>query len=268
MNPSDNEDDAMVVPNVSVTQTKDSSNKNGEPHISEAEEVNESYSSINSPSSETKESNDDEPNKEQQSVEEIVSNILMQKKEFQKRLEKHLQRNPSNLHNSILKYSRQRQDTIIDSSEDEEYTDVEDKTNGGNNDNRLRTRVSRREQCFVRAVNAYNQRSFRSQYDSFRNVEAKDSVDLIQRLNSSLSPVKSTIRSSNHEKRSPGESFKKPNIIVGSKLIRTALRIREDCDSASEHEEQREEPIYEVPMTVKKNIEEDQSKFNYFKNYF
>lgn len=254
MKSSDNDDDVTVVLNGSVTPTKTLSNKNIETY--DESEVSESSTPLNSPSLETKESNADEPSKEQQSVEEIVSNILMEKKEFQKRLEKHLQRNPSNLHSSIFKYSRQQPDTIIDSSEDEEYTtDVE-------NNNRSRTRVSRREQCFVRAVNAYNQRSFRSQYDSFRNVDAKDSADLIQRINSSS--LKSINRSSNHEKRSPGESFKKPNIIVGSKLMRTALRIREDCDSVSEHEEP-EEPIYEVPMIVKKNVEEEKSQWtNYF----
>lgn len=198
-------------------------------------------SKVKSEAVEQTKENIEEASKEQ-SVEEIVGNILMQSEEFQRRLEKqqNYQRNVSSLHGNIAKHGHQRCNKS-DSSEEED-TDSEDKL-----DNRTRSRFSRREQCFVRAVNAYNQRSFRSQYDSFRNVDTDETV-VHHRQNSSPAKI-STARSSNNEKRSPPDSFKKPNFGAGSKIIRTALRIREDCDSASDHEE----PIYETPTLGKKN---------------
>ncbi|OXU31347.1 hypothetical protein TSAR_012692 [Trichomalopsis sarcophagae] len=263
LNPSDHEEtetvDATANDSSSTTPTQDLAvSKDGE---AQTKPDGNTTTEPPSPSSQTKEpSNVDDLSKQlksQQSVEEIVGNILMNSQEFQRRLDKQhqqLPRNHSVLHDSILKQRIAKSAATLDSSEEED-TDNEDKatSNGGTSYNKLRSRFSRREQCFVRAVNAYNQRSFRSQYDSFRNVDTLDD-SMLQRQNSSPAAVRtSTTRSSNHEKRSPPESFKKPNFGSDSRVIRTALRIRENCcDSGSEHED-REEPIYETPTIVKKD---------------
>ncbi|XP_058809718.1 uncharacterized protein LOC131674914 [Phymastichus coffea] len=224
LNPSDNEDETSETPTTLTQETVSSKD------IDELDE-------------QTKENSTEQVSTEQQSVKEIVGNILMQSEEFQRRIEKQqtYQKNVSSLHSNIAKHAYQRCNKS-DTSEEED-TDNEDKPDN----NRTRSRFSRRDQCFVRAVNAYNQRSFRSQYDSFRNVDAEEPL-MIHRQNSA--PTKTlTTKSPNHEKRSPPDTFKKPNFGAGSKIIRTALRIREDCDSASDQEE----AIYEAPIINKKN---------------
>ena len=254
LNPSDNEDDAADTTADSTTPTQDVTSKDIETQTEASEARSKGASSA---SSKTKENGTEESKskelKTQQSVEEIVGDILMQNQEFQRRMDKQYQRNTSCLHNNILKNShRYTNDTVVDSSEDDD-TDNEEKASNncspGSSSNNLsnkspRSRGSRREQCFVRAVNAYNQRSFRSQYDSFRNVDTDNAGTKILQRQNSVPIAKSTPR----EKRSPPDGYKRPSIITESKLIRTALRIREHRDSTSEHDE----PIYERPNIGKK----------------
>jgi hypothetical protein len=203
----------------------------------------------------------------QQSVEEIVGNILMQSHEFQRRLEKHQQQR---FFKTAMMDSTEEEEEEEEEEEVEEEEEEEVEEEGDNDDTEEeeeeevvapkagRTgRFTRRAQCFVRAVNAYNQRSFRSQYDSFRNVDAGEALAVAHRQSSGVG-VKGRLRASvpsrgpGHEKRTTPESFRKPNIGNESKVIRTALRIRESCDSASEHEEPGE-PVYETPTLAKKS---------------
>lgn len=160
----------------------------------------------------------------------------MQKHEFQRRM----QRNHSSLHGSILKH---RLGKSCDSSEEEDSDD----DNEDSAAKKTRSRFSRREQCFVRAVNAYNQRSFRSQYDSFRNV---DTALLLRQNSAPVVRIAAAAAATTPTKRaSPESGLKKPNIVTESKVIRQALRIRENCGSGGEEEE---EPIYETPSVGKK----------------
>lgn len=161
------------------------------------------------------------------SDEAIVNSILMQSEEFRRRIRLHRR---------------------YDSSDDEE----------GQDSNRNKSRFKRREQCFQRAVNAYNQRSFRSQYDSFKNIDSP-----LQRQNSS--PI---VKSTQRKEKLPSDGCKKPNFVTDSKLIKTALRIRESCDSedetaalAEKREERKADPIYEDPsVLIGKKETEDRSK--------
>lgn len=214
-------------------------------------------------------SNIDEIETRKQSVEEIVGNILKQSQEFQRRLEKHQpfqqsQRNQSCLHSSLLKHNHrhnhnQRFAKSIDSSEEDDSDNCDGKTNNGFERSHLR--FSRRQQCFVRAYNAHNQRSFRSQYDSFRNVDVADSEIICNNTSSITTRGLSSCRFGNQEKRLVTENLKKPNIVTGSKVIKTALRLRESCNLVSEEKnnndeknKEEKEPIYDTPVVSSEKI--------------
>ncbi|XP_033210891.1 uncharacterized protein LOC117168981 isoform X2 [Belonocnema kinseyi] len=194
-------------------------------------------STINSESNsliaETKDTNEEEP--QPQTVEEIVGHILMQNHEFQKLLEK--QRT-----NSILNVRQQQRFNKCISVDSSDESDTEntnyshDSTN--NRSTRLRSSYNRREQRFVRTNNAWNslsstlqrdnQSSLRLRYDNLRQTEAK---------------LEETQKKTNRvlEKRAVFEAFKRQSIVTESKIIKTALRIRENSTSSVE-EVQREKP--------------------------
>ena len=187
----------------------------------------------NSSIAETKDTNEEEL--KPQTVEEIVGHILMQNQEFQKLLEK--QRT-----NSILNVRQQQRFNKCISVDSSDESDTEntnythDSTN--NRSTRLRSSYTRREQRFVRTNNAWNslsstpqrdnQSSLRLRYDNLRQSEEKlqDNQKKMNRI---------------HEKRAVFEAFKRQSIVTESKIIKTALRIRENSISSTE-EVQAEKP--------------------------
>jgi len=164
-----------------------------------------------------------------QTVEEIVGHILMQNQEFQRLLEK--QRT-----NSIINVRQQRFNKRIsaDTSDESDSENANYATNSSNhgNNNRLgrSTRVTHREQRLIKTNNAWN---------SLSSAPARDNQQPLQLFYDNLKTThKSTeaIARSNHvqEKRALFETFKRQNIVTESKVIKTALRIRENSTSTNE----------------------------------
>ncbi|XP_066597444.1 uncharacterized protein GEFmeso isoform X2 [Prorops nasuta] len=163
-------------------------------------------------------------------VEEIVGHILMQNQEFQKLLEK--QRNNSNL--NIRQQQRFKKNRIsADTSDDSDSGFVANNRYG-------RTRITcSREQRLNKANNAWNsltspvtrenhqQESLRLLYDNLKSSSGNKQVEDSKKVNSS---------SNNrvHEKRAIFEAFKRQSIVTDSKIIKTALRIRENSSSGNE----------------------------------
>ncbi|XP_014214954.1 uncharacterized protein LOC106644103 [Copidosoma floridanum] len=253
---SDPEENATDSLNGSATPTQELTSKDSETQTESEEAVEPTRTKENG----CHENGDckDKLEVQQRSVEEIVSNILMSQ-ELQQRLEK--QRNKICSHNGALKHNQRFTKSAAASIESSEEDDSDNDGKNGVDAGRSRPRFSRREQCFVRAVNAYNQRSFRSQYDSFRNLDVESLLLHAHHQHQHSSPTtRTSTRCTANERRSPPENMKKPNIVTESKVIKTALRLRENCDS------EKEEPIYETPTIVKKNeepAEDKNSKGNY-----
>ncbi|XP_051154937.1 uncharacterized protein LOC127277673 isoform X2 [Leptopilina boulardi] len=178
----------------------------------------------NSSISETKDTNDQqEP--QPQTVEEIVGHILMQNQEFQKLIEK---QRTSNLMN--VRQQRFNKCISVDSSDESDTENTNYSQDSTNNRNtRLRNSCTRREQRFVRTNNVWNslssmpQRispSLRLRYDNFRSADDKQQEQ------------KKTNRI--QEKRAIFEAFKRQSIVTESKIIKTALQIRENSTSSTE----------------------------------
>ncbi|XP_043482510.1 uncharacterized protein LOC122511380 isoform X2 [Leptopilina heterotoma] len=197
----------------------------------------------NSSISETKDTNDQQP--QPQTVEEIVGHILMQNEEFQKLIEK---QRTSNLMN--VRQQRFNKCISVDSSDESDTENTNYSQDSTNNRNtRLRNSCTRREQRFVRTNNVWNslssmpQRvspSLRLRYDNFRSTEDKHQDQ------------KKTNRI--QEKRAIFEAFKRQSIVTESKIIKTALRIRENSTSSVE-ENQKEKTIESTKSETNSNYE-------------
>lgn len=186
----------------------------------------------NSSVSETKDTNDQQP--QPQTVEEIVGHILMQNQEFQKLIVK---QRISNLLN--VRQQRFNKCISVDSSDESDTENTNYSHDSTNNRNsHLRSSCARREQRFVRKNNVWNslssmpQRvspsSLRLRYDNLRPTEEKSQDQ------------KKTNRI--QEKRAIFEAFKRQSIVTESKIIKTALRIRENSTSSTEETQKKTEP--------------------------
>ena len=169
-----------------------------------------------------------------QTVEQIVGHILMQNQEFQRLLEK--QRN-----NSILNVRHQQRfnkHALADTSDESDtdntnYPSEPANNNNNNNNNNIKdnrsVRSNRREHRIVRTNNAWNafsspqprdvQPTLQLRYDNLRT-ESDKPVN-----NNEASPKNRASRV--YEKRAMFEAFKRQSIVTDSKIIKTALRIRE-----------------------------------------
>ncbi|XP_024940458.1 uncharacterized protein LOC107267413 isoform X2 [Cephus cinctus] len=220
--------------------------------------------SNNSPASETKDNNEQV---QAQTVEEIVGHILMQNREFQKLLEK--QRTNSNI--NVRQQQRFNKHISADSSDESETENTNYVTESANNNRGGRVRSSRREQRLVRVNNAWNslsptpprdsQPALRLRYDNLRAEGEK-------------SPETTTKNRSNRvqEKRAIFEAFKRQSIVTESKIIKTALRIRENSNSSTEDNAQAErlqdegqsvEETTETSNTTVQDTEESKGFGNY-----
>ncbi|XP_017790217.1 PREDICTED: uncharacterized protein LOC108572484 isoform X1 [Habropoda laboriosa] len=193
----------------------------------------------NSPPPETKE------NKEQQTqaqtVEEIVGHILMQNQEFQKLLEKQRTNSTVNVRQQQRFNKRISADTSDDSdSENTNYIA----------DNSVNNRVPRIRTCyrerFVKTNNTWNslsssrdhQPTLQLLYDNLNKTESNKSAEA---KNNKVNQVQ--------EKKALFETFKRQSIVTESKVIKTALRIRENSTSRSE------EPVAQSPVPKETEIQ-------------
>lgn len=204
--------------------------------IHNSNEENQMATLTSSPPVEAKDNNEQQANPTQ-TVEEIVSHILMQNQEFQKLLEK--QRT-----NSIINVRQQRFNKRIsadtsDESDSENANYLTSSTShNNNNNNRLgRARAIHREQRLNRTNNAWNllssaparenQQPLQLLYDNLKTTHSQKSTETIAH-NGKTNQL--------HEKRALFEAFKRQSIVTDSKVIKTALRIRENSTSTDNEE--------------------------------
>lgn len=203
-------------------------------------EEDQKTATFNSSSTEAKENNNEQHTTPAQTVEEIVGHILMQNQEFQKLLEK--QRT-----NSIINVRQHRfnkriiADTSDDSdSENANYiadpinTNNNNCSNNNNNNNRLgRSRVIHREQRLIRTNNAWNSLSSASTRENQPLQLFYDNLKTVQKTESSIL-MRNSKANHVHEKRALFEVFKRQSIVTESKVIKTALQIRENSMTSND----------------------------------
>ncbi|XP_070171760.1 uncharacterized protein Gefmeso isoform X1 [Polyergus mexicanus] len=198
-----------------------------------AEKENQITNSL-SPSEVKDNNNEQQHTPPTQTVEEIVGHILMENQEFQKLLEK--QRT-----NSIINVRQQRFNKRIsaDTSDesDSENSNYIGSINHINNNNRLgRARAMYREQRLIRTNNAWNSLSSAT--------AARENQQPLQLFYDNLKTVQKSTEmmarngKANHvqEKRAAFETFKRQSIVTESKVIKTALRIRDNSTSLDNEE--------------------------------
>ncbi|XP_026671581.1 uncharacterized protein LOC108627004 isoform X2 [Ceratina calcarata] len=178
-------------------------------------------SATNSPPAETKENNEQQQT-QAQTVEEIVGHILMQNQEFQKLLEK--QRN-----NSIINVRQQQRFNKRISADTSDDSDSEN-TNYIP-DNSVNNRISRvRRERFVKTNNTLNslssprehQPTLQLLYDNLNKTENNKPVEC---KNKAINVQK---------KKALLGSFTRENIVTESKIIKTALTIRDNSSPRNE----------------------------------
>ncbi|XP_046751746.1 uncharacterized protein LOC124414743 isoform X2 [Diprion similis] len=216
----------------------------------------------------TKDKNkDNQEQQAQQTMEEIVGHILMQNRDFQKLLEK---QRTSSIINMRQQQRFNKHMHSADTSDSETENDTANNNNHSNNNNNNHRgtrsmRLTRREQRLVRANNARNSTSPPSpREDHHTSLQLRyDNLRLENDHESDLSTTSVNKNRTNRisEKRAIFESFKKQSIVTESKVIKTALRIRENSTLEMEREKLRKEPIYEtIPGEdeIRKPDEEDE----------
>lgn len=193
----------------------------------------------NSPTPETKENT--EQQSQAQTVEEIVGHILMQNQEFQKLLEK--QRTTSILN---VRQQRFKKRISADTSDDSDSENANYITENSNN-NRMSSRVrSTQRDRLVTTNNTWNSLSssrdhkptLQLLYDNLNKTENNKLTE------SSLKNKMNRVQ----EKKALFDAFKRQSIVTESKIIKTALRIRENSTSRSD------EPAVE-PVPKESNIQ-------------
>ncbi|XP_018349109.1 PREDICTED: uncharacterized protein LOC108752631 isoform X3 [Trachymyrmex septentrionalis] len=189
----------------------------------------ENQTTLNSlPSAEAKDNNEQHA-KPAQTVEEIVSHILMQNQEFQKLLEKQQT-------NSIINVRQQRFNKRIsadtsDESDSENANYVTSSISHNNSNNRLgRARALHRERL-IRTNNAWNLLS---------SVPARENQQPLQLLYDNLKTIQKSTETLAHNGKTnqlyERQAFKRQSIVTESKVIKTALRIRENSTSTGNEE--------------------------------
>ncbi|XP_043281182.1 uncharacterized protein [Venturia canescens] len=172
-----------------------------------------------------------------QTVEQIVGHILMQNQEFQRLLEK--QRNNSTI--NVRHQQRFNKHAPVDTSDESDTDNTNYPTeitnnminnnhnnNNNNKDNRS-VRSNRREQRMILTNNAWNafsssqprdvQPTLQLRYDNLRADNDSKAGGTNNETGSRAGRV--------NEKRAIFEAFKRPSIVTDSKIIKTALRLRE-----------------------------------------
>ncbi|KAG5316364.1 PKHG1 protein, partial [Acromyrmex insinuator] len=192
-----------------------------------SKEENQTTSNSSSPA-EAKDNNEQHA-KPAQTVEEIVSHILMQNQEFQKLLEKQQT-------NSIINVRQQRFNKRIsadtsDESDSENANYVTSSISHNNSNNKLgRARTLHRERL-IRTNNAWNLLS---------SAPARENQQPLQLLYDNLKTTQKSTETLAHNGKTnqlyERQAFKRQSIVTESKVIKTALRIRENSTSTGNEE--------------------------------
>ncbi|KAG5319199.1 PKHG1 protein, partial [Pseudoatta argentina] len=191
----------------------------------------ENQTTSNSSSSAEAKDNNEQHAKPAQTVEEIVSHILMQNQEFQKLLEKQQT-------NSIINVRQQRFNKRIsadtsDESDSENANYVTSSISHNNSNNRLgRARTLHRERLMRdRTNNAWNLLS---------SAPARENQQPLQLLYDNLKTTQKSTEALAHNGKTnqlyERQAFKRQSIVTESKVIKTALRIRENSTSTGNEE--------------------------------
>lgn len=238
--------DSLIQADSSAPETANSASPN-------TSAVNDTYnnnlSSKNSPSANinTKDKDTNEQQQQQlqqipqeqaqpRTVEEIVGHILMQNQEFQRLLEKQRNNSLANVRNQRFKKHQRSVDTSDDSDTGEQNysTDFNNinnsNSNNNNNNSRVRpNRIVRREHRLVRSNNAWNSLSSRDNQPSlqlqYNNLRVDDNKHQVQ-SNNKINRVQ--------EKKAVFEAFKRQSIVTESKIIKTALRMRDNSPASAD----------------------------------
>ncbi|XP_076761669.1 guanine nucleotide exchange factor in mesoderm isoform X2 [Xylocopa sonorina] len=194
----------------------------------------------NPSSTETKENNEQQT--QAQTVEEIVGHILMQNQEFQKLLEK--QRTNSTI--NVRQQQRFNKHISADTSDDSDSENIIYATDNSMNNRISRVRTSHRERS-VKTNNTWNALS--SSRDHQPTLQLL--YDNLNKTENNKSAESNSKNKANHaqEKKAVFEAFKRQSIVTESKVIKTALRIRENSSSRNE------EVIGQSPVTKETEIQ-------------
>ncbi|XP_043250036.1 uncharacterized protein LOC122396035 isoform X1 [Colletes gigas] len=221
--------------------------------------------SSNSPPPETKENTEQQT--QAQTVEEIVGHILMQNQEFQKLLEK--QRTNSIL--NVRQQQRFNKHRSADTSDDSDSENTNYITDNSNNNRLARLRAAQRDRL-VRTNNTWN--SLSSSRDHQPTLQVfYDNLNKAENNKLAESSLKNKINRV-QEKKALFEAFKRQSIVTESKVIKTALRIRENSTSRSEEVTPtpvEKEPDVEIVVndkeTAANNVQEATEPSKGFGNY-
>lgn len=189
----------------------------------------------NSPQAETKDVNEQQRQQQvqTQTVEEIVGHILMQNQEFQRLLEK--QRNNSAI--NVRHQQRFNKHVSADTSDDSDVDiapsylpETANNNDSNNNKDNRGARTNRRGHRLVHSNNAWNafsspqprdvQPTLQLRYDNLRSDNDRSQTN----INETTAKIKTNRVNA---KRAMFEAFKRQSIVTDSKIIKTALRIRE-----------------------------------------
>ncbi|CAL7939051.1 unnamed protein product [Xylocopa violacea] len=194
----------------------------------------------NPSSTETKENNEQQT--QAQTVEEIVGHILMQNQEFQKLLEK--QRTNSII--NVRQQQRFNKHISVDTSDDSDSENTNYVADNSMNNRISRVRTGHREPS-VKTNNTWNALS--SSRDHQPPVQLL--YDNLNKTENNKSAESNSKNKTNHvqEKKAVFETFKRQSIVTESKVIKTALRIRENSSSRNE------EIIGQSPVTKETEIQ-------------
>ncbi|XP_020283368.1 uncharacterized protein LOC109854567 isoform X2 [Pseudomyrmex gracilis] len=155
-----------------------------------------------------------------QTVEEIVGHILMQNQEFQKLLDK--QRTSNIISARQQRFNRRNSIDVSDESDSENVNYI-------SNPNRLGRSRAMREQRLIKLNNSWDSLSSKPAQKSQQSLPVCDNLKSTQ---NSIETIARNGKTSNvREKRVLFETFKRQNIVTESKIIKTALRIRENTTS-------------------------------------
>ncbi|XP_015429593.1 PREDICTED: uncharacterized protein LOC107186274 [Dufourea novaeangliae] len=185
---------------------------------------NEQHTS-NPPTPEAKENTEQQT--QVQTVEEIVGHILMQNQEFQKLLEK--QRTNSIL--NVRQQQRFNKHMSADTSDDSDSENTNYITENTNN-RMTRLRTAQRDRL-VRTNNTWNTLSSSRDHQPTQLQLLYDNLSKTENKLNDTTGLKNKINRV-HEKKTMFEAFKRQSIVTESKVIKTALRIRENSASRSE----------------------------------
>lgn len=162
-------------------------------------------------------------------MEEIVGHILMQNQEFQKLLEK--QRTSSIINVRHQRFNKRISADTSDESDSENANYITSSINNSNNNRLGRARATHREQRLI-TNNAWNLLSSAPTRENQQPLQLLyDNLKITQKSTEMIIHNGKTNQS--HEKQT-FETFKRQNLVTESKVIKTALRIRENLTGNEE----------------------------------